>query len=169
MTQDLEPPESLAKRQWDVAVVGTGMGGATAGYALARRGHSVLFLERGRLQAAESHVAPGSGDEELAALHAGWWPYAFAHHHGGRVDAFPHPVGCGTGGSSAVFSMVMERFRPDDFRPGRFLPSGAASTIPEEWAIGYDDLAPYYAQAEALYRVRGTLDPLFPAGVCLDP
>ena len=34
--------------RWDVIVVGTGMGGATLGYALARAGLGVLFLEKGR-------------------------------------------------------------------------------------------------------------------------
>ena len=34
---------------WDVVVIGTGPGGAVAGFNLARRGRSVLFLERGRL------------------------------------------------------------------------------------------------------------------------
>jgi glycine/D-amino acid oxidase-like deaminating enzyme len=34
-------------REWDVVVVGTGMGGATIGHALVERGHRVLFLECG--------------------------------------------------------------------------------------------------------------------------
>ena len=33
---------------YDVLVIGTGMGGATLGYALARAGKKVLFCERGR-------------------------------------------------------------------------------------------------------------------------
>ena len=33
---------------WDVIVVGTGMGGRTLGYSLARSGRSVLFIEKGR-------------------------------------------------------------------------------------------------------------------------
>ena len=32
---------------WDVVVIGTGMGGGTTGYALAKSGMSVLFLEKG--------------------------------------------------------------------------------------------------------------------------
>jgi 2-polyprenyl-6-methoxyphenol hydroxylase-like FAD-dependent oxidoreductase len=39
------PPVDLTK-QWDVAVVGTGMGGATLGHDLAKAGLSVLFRKR---------------------------------------------------------------------------------------------------------------------------
>ena len=37
---------------WDVIIVGTGMGGATAGHALARQGLKVLFVDKGRSPAA---------------------------------------------------------------------------------------------------------------------
>src|SRR6266849_6481908 len=40
-----DPQETI----WDVVVIGTGAGGATAGFNLARLGRSVLFLERGKL------------------------------------------------------------------------------------------------------------------------
>jgi flavin-dependent dehydrogenase len=33
--------------EWDVAIVGAGMGGAAAGYALASAGHRVLLIEKG--------------------------------------------------------------------------------------------------------------------------
>jgi choline dehydrogenase-like flavoprotein len=33
-------------KDWDVVIVGTGMGGATLGQALAETGLSVLFLEK---------------------------------------------------------------------------------------------------------------------------
>ena len=34
--------------EWDVIVVGTGMGGGMLGYSLARSGRKVLFVEKGR-------------------------------------------------------------------------------------------------------------------------
>jgi len=40
-------PEDPAGKTWEVVVIGTGMGGSTVGHALARRGHEVLFLEKG--------------------------------------------------------------------------------------------------------------------------
>ena len=38
----------LITQRWDVIVVGTGIGGATLGYALAKAGKRVLFCEKGR-------------------------------------------------------------------------------------------------------------------------
>ena len=40
--------EDIATRHWDAIVVGTGMGGATIGYSLAKAGKSVLFCEKGK-------------------------------------------------------------------------------------------------------------------------
>ncbi|MFZ1908124.1 MAG: GMC family oxidoreductase, partial [Burkholderiales bacterium] len=39
-------------------------------------------------------------------------------------------------------------------------PQVADSTLPERWPISYAELEPYYLEAERLYRVRGTPDPL---------
>jgi choline dehydrogenase-like flavoprotein len=160
----------VSRRRWDVAIVGAGVGGGTLGYELARRGHSVLFIERGYLQLPGAHRVPPANAREHECLKEGWWPAALSHHHGQSRDTFRHPLGCGTGGSSAIFSMVMERFRPDDFHPGRSFRNIGASTVPDAWPIDYTDLEPYYAAAERLYRVRGTTDPLFPApSACLEP
>jgi choline dehydrogenase-like flavoprotein len=42
-------PQDVEGHLWDVIVVGTGAGGSTAGFNLARLGRSVLFVERGKL------------------------------------------------------------------------------------------------------------------------
>jgi choline dehydrogenase-like flavoprotein len=152
---------------WDVVVIGSGAGGATAGFALARAGRSVLFLERGKLLHQDPSVTRGqpfswTGDAE-AALRHGWWPDCVYRRDGEREVAEHLPLGCGSGGSTALFAMVMDRFRPQDFEPRRFFASAGDSSLPEAWPIGYEELEPYYEQAEALYRVRGTQDPLSPS------
>ena len=38
---------AAAGSEWDVIVIGTGIGGATTGRALAEAGQKVLFLEKG--------------------------------------------------------------------------------------------------------------------------
>src|SRR5205823_3421338 len=62
-----------------------------------------------------------------------------------------------------LFSAVMDRFRPQDFTPRQYFPAVAEAALPEAWPITYEDLEPFYAQAERLFRVRGTADPLMPA------
>jgi choline dehydrogenase-like flavoprotein len=56
--------------------------------------------------------------------------------------------------------MAMERFQPADLTPRRNHPDATATTLPNSWPISYEDLLPYYAAAERLYRVKGTIDPL---------
>ena len=156
---------------WDVVVVGAGAGGATAGYAAARLGCSVLFLERGKRIDHDPAVIKGRpyswrGGAE-AALNHGWWPKPVFRKEGESESPEYLPLGCATGGSTAVFGMVMDRLRPQDFTPRQFFADVGDSSIPEAWPISYEELAPFYERAEQLYRVRGTADPLTPAGGAL--
>lgn len=169
-------PEDPGALEWDVAVIGTGMGGAVAGYGLATRGRRVLFIEKGLFFHGEFHRR-GDGtaglDESLLAelanpasenpeirLRKGWWPERLQ----GRTSFGEHeffaPLGCGSGGSTSLYAAALERLSPADFRPRANFPDAADSTLPEQWPIGYADLEPFYTQAEALFRVRGTPDPL---------
>jgi choline dehydrogenase-like flavoprotein len=56
--------------------------------------------------------------------------------------------------------MALERLFPADFSPRQHHDEATDCNLPERWAVGYDELTPYYAAAERLYRVRGTIDPL---------
>lgn len=149
----VEPQQTI----WDVVIVGTGMGGSTLGYALAEAGQRVLFVEKGpMLHDKDALFERGTG--------VGMWP--------DRVHAetnlgdlgFRLPIGCVSGGSSAFYSAALERLAPADFEPRANFPDVHDSTLPERWPISYAELAPYYEQAESLYRVRGTQDPLYQGG-----
>ncbi len=178
-----------AEESFDVIVIGTGMGGATAGYELARLGKRVLFLEKGRFVQRDEEVVRGDlGDQSEAPedrLRRGHWPeplqgrmgprervdprHPLSVVSGGEVEFFG-PLGCGTGGSTILFGATLERFFPCDFRPRELFPEVDDSTLPDAWPIQYDDLEPWYRRAEELYRVRGTPDPLHPSQVRLpDP
>ncbi len=173
-------PVDPGKVEWDVAVIGTGMGGATAGYELARLGRRVLFIEKGMFLHAEfpgarkGVVQPdarllaqpvNSADESAAArLRAGQWPQRIQGSTSfGEVDFFA-PLGCGSGGSTSLYAAGLERFSPADFRPKANFPEARDSTLPEKWPISYEDLRPFYERAEELFRVRGTQDPLDQGG-----
>lgn len=176
---------ALEARLWDVIVVGTGMGGATAGHALARQGLQVLFLEKGRSPAAPAGILGAYPEDSVGSPFPPTPERLDGLRRGGRewetvVDASARRrktcipfLGSGVGGSSALYGMAMERFFPGDFSPAACFPDDApGSTLPQRWPIAYDELLPYYARAEALYRVRGTPDPLRGAGFApayLDP
>jgi choline dehydrogenase-like flavoprotein len=159
---------------WDAVIVGTGMGGATLGLALAQAGKRVVFVEKGRDLAAtetvafrgrapEADPAYGRGAEsERRSLLA----------RSGRVTEELFDVakgrlvlpelGCGTGGSSALYGTVLERFFPGDFEPRARHADAPDCTLPEAWPVRYEELRPWYERAESLYRVRGGPDPLRP-------
>lgn len=170
-------------QHFDVIVIGTGMGGATAGYQLAKAGRRVLFLEKGPFIHAELEGAPaGLRDRALlcgsvpgdsnnsprrAVARKGWWPHrARLISNIGNLE-FPLPIGCGTGGSTIFYAAGLERFSPIDFAPRANFASVKDSSLPEAWPISYGELRPHYEKAEALFSVRGTQDPLFSGGASL--
>jgi choline dehydrogenase-like flavoprotein len=166
-------PEQPEQNEWDVVVIGTGMGGSTLGYALARRGHSVLFIEKGPLRGRTDGLRPEFGhigsavdNSPEARLSRGEWPLQLEGATSfGELKFFP-PLGCGAGGTTALFSAALERLRPLDFRPRANFPHVTDSALPEAWPISYDEIAPHYDEAEKLFRVCGTPDPLGVDGPC---
>ena len=166
-------PQDAEGHLWDVIIVGTGAGGSTAGFNLARLGRSVLFVERGKLLHYDPAVVRGVPfywrDHPETALNHGWWPrpiYRRGEEGGASLPTRP-PIGSGAGGSTAQFGAVMDRFRPEDFTPRRFFPDITDASLPEAWPISYDEMAPFYERAESLFRVRGTQDPLASTGSSL--
>ncbi len=158
----------------DAIVVGTGPGGATVGHQLAAAGWGVLFCERGgnttgrpELLGQYPEVAEGRmgavphGARDAALLtRAGRCADTVIDAEHPRRHAFVPFIGSGPGGSSALYGMALERLLPRDFEPGEPPADAAGSSAVARWPVSYAEMAPYYAQAERLYRVRGEADPL---------
>lgn len=165
--------EDAGAERWDAVVVGTGMGGSTLGYALARAGWRVLFCEQGRCSAPPGGFLEGRYAETF--LPGARVPTVSDHEtlrRAGRSvmtitddlemsqrDFIPF-IGAGPGGSSALYGMAMERFFPEDFQPSRNHPADCGADWQEDWPIAYEELEPFYSAAEELYGVRGERDPL---------
>jgi choline dehydrogenase-like flavoprotein len=161
---------------WDVIVIGTGMGGGTLGQALARSGRKVLFVEKGRStlpgtpgtirsampELAEPRVARSATTYYDVLARAGRSTDEIEDISGRFPRRFVPFIGSGTGGSSALYGMVCERFFVGDFTPRQNFRDPGDSTVPEAWPITYDQMRPWYAQAEKLLGVRGQPDPLRP-------
>lgn len=157
-------PADPEREEWDVIVVGCGMGGGTAGYELARLGRRVLFLEKGFLLhgADAGSLLNSIRTPADAVMWNGRWPEKVRGQTSfGPVD-FHAPLGCGTGGSTCLYSGQLERFRAADFRPRQWYPDGGDSNLPEEWPVSLEEMQPFYRRAETLFGVRGTPDPLEP-------
>lgn len=161
---------------WDVIVIGAGMGGGVLGHRLARAGRRVLFVEKGRstlpgtagtIRAAVPELAePRAGRSAEtyfdALARAGRSTDEVEDISGRRPKRFVPFIGSGTGGSSALYGMVCERFFAQDFTPRQNFTDPGDSTVPDAWPVSYDEMAPWYSEAERLLKVRGQADPLRP-------
>jgi choline dehydrogenase-like flavoprotein len=140
----------------DVIVVGSGAGGATFAFASARAGKSVLLLERGRRYTLDQPV-----HNERAML-IDKKPYD---DRPVEVNGSPRRLYMGgvVGGGTALYGGALLRPSRNDFTPGKHYGDRIPKAI-WDWPIDYEQLAPWYAEAERLYGVAGspddTLDPL---------
>lgn len=169
-------PREAERVMWDVIVVGTGMGGGALGYALAKSGRRVLFLEKGRstlpgapgtIRSSIPEVAEPFASRSVEAYYdalarAGRSTDEIEDISGRFSRRFLAGIGSGTGGSSALYGMVCERFFARDFTPRQDFPDPGDSTVPEAWPVTYEQMRPWYAAAEKLLGVRGQPDPLRP-------
>ena len=154
---------------WDAIVVGAGMGGATLGYALARAGRRVLFIEKGSAHPdllgryAEDDFprpeAPQPDHRDILAR-AGRYPDQIVDRSTSRTQRFVPFIGAGAGGSSALYGMALERVWPAAFAARDQYEAPPGASLPPRWPVAYAELAPYYDAAERLFRVRGGVDPL---------
>ncbi len=131
----------------DIIVVGSGAGGATLAHACSRAGKNVLLLERGYSYSAASH------DEKAMLIDKG--PYDDRTI---DVNGCSHRLYMGgvLGGGTALYGAALMRPSIDDFHPG----VAYGERLPRsqwDWPIDYEELEPYYDQAEKLYGVAGSI------------
>jgi choline dehydrogenase-like flavoprotein len=129
---------------YDVIIIGTGAGGGTLAYHLASSGKRILILERGdylprepaNWSAAEvfvnnRYVSPDTWTDETG-------------------KPFQPQIHYFVGGATKLYGAALYRLRPQDFGEVQH-----HDGISPAWPISYDDIEPYYTQAEHLYQVHG--------------
>lgn len=163
----------------DVVIVGSGAGGAASAWALTKRGLSVLLLEAGPAFDPvrdypltnpdwERHLfpaPPGSrgeilcgdlgalapADRDLQSYDAVTPRQPPPERRSAEGGGYSHVMG--VGGSTLHFVGEAHRLHPASFHLARDHGVGA------DWPLSYADLAPYYAQAEAMMGVAGPAQP----------
>jgi len=134
----------LDDQHHDVIVIGAGAAGAALAAELVAAGRQVLLLERGDpLPPAEQNV---SGIALLRQKRhqppESWF--------GPDGDPFQPQTVYAPGGNTKIWGGVLERMREAEFS-GLPMQEGPSP----DWQLRYGDLAPWYDQAERLFRVHG--------------
>jgi choline dehydrogenase-like flavoprotein len=130
---------------YDVIIVGTGAGGGTLARRLAASGKRILLLERGDWlpREPENWVSRNVFVENRYVSEDTWYDS-----HG---KPFQPQIHYFVGGATKLYGAALYRLRKEDFGELRH-----HDGISPAWPITYDELEPYYTQAEQLYEVHGT-------------
>jgi choline dehydrogenase-like flavoprotein len=129
---------------YDVIVIGSGAGGGTLAHRLAPSGKRVLLLERGDwLRREPQNWSVSDVFVENRYVSEDTW-------YDDRGKPFQPQVHYFVGGATKLYGAALYRLREEDF--GEL---GHYDGVSPAWPIGYDELEPYYTQAEELYQVHG--------------
>jgi choline dehydrogenase-like flavoprotein len=139
--------------RYDVVIIGTGAGGGTLAYHLARAGKRILILERGAFLPREKP----NWSTKAVFLENRYHTKEVWMDSTGR-DLHPG-TGYWVGGNTKVYGAALFRLRKEDF--GVLQHNGGISPA---WPVSYEVFEPYYTMAEKIYRVHGKqgLDPTEP-------
>jgi choline dehydrogenase-like flavoprotein len=127
-----------------VIIVGSGAGGGTLARHLAPSGKRILLIERGDWLAREPQNWSASDvfiDNRYVSPDT-WYDA------GGK--SFQPQVHYFVGGATKLYGAALYRFRKEDFEELRH-----HGGISPAWPISYEEMEPYYTQAEQLYHVHG--------------
>ena len=138
---------------YDVIIVGSGAGGGTLAHRLAPSGKKILILERGDWLPRE---ARNWNVEDVFHANRYVSPDTWFLPNGA---AFQPQVHYFVGGATKVFGAALFRLRREDFGEMRHYDG-----VSPAWPLGYDEVEPYYSEAEQLYQVHGEhgVDPTEP-------
>jgi choline dehydrogenase-like flavoprotein len=135
MNLNIENADRKLRSHYDVVVIGSGAGGGTLSYELARLNCDTLIIERGTFLKPERDLQ-----------------------HGGSIGKYIHDVAPDggrvfVGGETKFYGAALYRLRESDFNATEH-----EAGLSPAWPISYSDLEPYYEKAERLYRVHGSSD-----------
>jgi len=138
---------------YDFIIIGSGAGGGTLAYRLAPSGKKILLLERGPFVPREKE-----NWNSLEVNARGRYNTKELWRNADGSELHPH-TNYYVGGNTKFYGAALFRLREQDF--GEIKHYGGVSPA---WPISYNELEPYYTEAERLYHVHGEVgeDPTEP-------
>jgi choline dehydrogenase-like flavoprotein len=134
----------MSSSHYDVIIIGTGAGGGTLAYRLASSGKRILLIERG------DYVPRELDNWSTRAVNVeGKYQTRENWRDKGGQELHPH-TNYWVGGNTKFYGAALFRLRREDF--GALQHHGGVSP---PWPLTYEDLEPYYTEAEHLYQVHG--------------
>ena len=134
----------MAQNHYDVIIIGSGAGGGTLAHKMAPTGKKILLLERG------GYVPREKDNWNARAVNLeGKYQTKEKWRDKNGNELHPHTNYC-VGGNTKFFGAALFRLRKEDF--GQIKHHGGLSPT---WPISYEDMEPYYTEAERLYHVHG--------------
>ena len=137
-----------------VVIIGSGAGGGTLGNELAQQGIDVVILEAG-----PRFTIPDFVNDEWAAFQqlawndrrttSGSWKIAK------NFPGMPAWIVKAVGGTTIHWAGASLRFQPHEFKAKSTYGNIPGATL-EDWPLTYEELAPFYDQAELKMGVTGT-------------
>ncbi|MGN6375930.1 MAG: GMC family oxidoreductase [Sphingomonas sp.] len=128
----------------DFVIVGTGAGGGTLAYKLAKAGFSVVAMDAGPYWRPLEDFA--SDEKHQSKL---YWTDERIVDGETPLKMGSNNSGKSVGGSTVHFAMVSLRFRPDHFLTRTKLGYGA------DWPIGWQEMWRYYDEVEEMLKIAG--------------
>jgi choline dehydrogenase-like flavoprotein len=134
----------MSSAHYDVIIIGSGAGGGTLAWRLAPSGKRILLLERGDFVPRE----PENWSTRAVNVDG---RYQTTEQWRDRAGKPLHPhTNYWVGGNTKFYGAALFRLRREDF--GELTHDGGVSPA---WPITYEELEPYYTEAEHLYQVHG--------------
>jgi len=133
-----------SSNHYDVIIIGSGAGGGTLVCKLAPTGKRILLIERGDYVPREK----ANWDPKAVNVQGRYNTKETWRDKDGK-DLHPH-TNYYVGGNTKFYGAALFRMRKEDF--GVIKHHGGISPA---WPISYDEIEPYYTEAERLYHVHG--------------
>jgi len=147
MTKDQsinDPAKKNLLNEYDVIIIGSGAGGGTLAHKLAPSGKRILILERGGYlpREKENWNPTDVFVKNRYVAKENWYDK--------EGKPFQPGIHYFVGGATKMYGAALYRLRQQDFKPHR-----TADGMTSGWPISYEEMEPYYTQAEILYNVHG--------------